>query len=103
MYILYQVNTRCFMNTFTMSTQWICITIDIKFGTWTYYENGGISQRMPWYVNNSGFITTSTEGGGYWWGTLIASSWNPVTPWMENGCGIEGCMPNPVIIWYWVR
>ena len=80
------------------------VTIDTKFGTWTYYENGGISQRMPWYANSEGFITTSTAGGGYWWGTLITatSGWT-TAPWMESGCGTEGCMGYPNRIWYWVR
>jgi len=79
------------------------ITLNIKFGTWTYYTNGGISQRMPWYGNNSGFITTSDTGNDYWWGTLIpAVGWYP-TPWISEGCGEEGCMTDPGIIWYWVR
>jgi hypothetical protein len=79
------------------------ITLNTKFGTWTY-NDGGIEQRMPWYSNCSGYITTSIDcSGGSWWGTLISQSgWTPA-PWIGNGCGTEGCMPNPVIIWYWVR
>ena len=90
-----------FVNTNNTQTN---VTIDTKFGTWTYYENGGISQRMPWYANSEGFITTSTAGGGYWWGTLItaASGWN-TAPWLQSGCGTEGCMEAPSRIWYWVR
>jgi len=89
-----------FINTNNSQTN---ITINTKFGTWTYYTNGGISERMPWYSNNSGFITTSDTGGNYWWGTLItAIGWFP-TPWMSEGCGEEGCMEQPGIIWYWVR
>jgi hypothetical protein len=82
------------------------VNLDIKFGTWDYYENGGISQRMPWHANSSGFITTSTTGGGFWWGTLITDSAGWVTaPWMSNSgyCGSEGCMGSPSTIWYWVR
>lgn len=90
-----------FVNTDNTQTN---ITIDIKFGTWTYFQNGGISQRMPWYVNNEGFITTSTAGGGFWWGTLITAGGNWVTaPWLNDGCGVEGCMGSPSTIWYWVR
>ena len=85
------------------------VTINTKFGlngstgTWTY-NDGGIEQRMPWYSNCSGYITTSIFcSGGSWWGTLIAQSgWTP-TPWIASGCGTEGCMQNPGIIWYWVR
>ena len=84
------------------------VTINTKFGlngstgTWTYNDNG-IEQRMPWYSNCLGYITTSLECGGAWWGTLIAQSgWTPA-PWIAGGCGTEGCMQNPGIIWYWVR
>jgi hypothetical protein len=28
--------------------------------------------------------------------------WNPA-PWINADCGLDGCMPNPGIIWYWVR
>ena len=59
---------------------------------------------MPWYSNCSGYITTSFDcTGGSWWGTLISQSgWTPA-PWIASGCGVEGCMQNPGIIWYWVR
>ena len=79
------------------------VTLNTEFGTWTY-NDGGIEQRMPWYSNCSGFITTSVLcSGGSWWGTLISESgWTPA-PWINSGCGTEGCMPNPGIIWYWVR
>lgn len=87
------------------------VTINTKFGlngsvgTWTY-NDGGIEQRMPWYSNcgNEGFVTTSSNcSGGSWWGTLISGTgWTPA-PWIASGCGTEGCMQNPGIIWYWVR
>ena len=79
------------------------ITINTKFGTWTY-NDAGIEQIMPWYSNCSGYITTSSDcTGGSWWGTLISQSgWTPA-PWIAGGCGVEGCMQNPGIIWYWVR
>jgi hypothetical protein len=79
------------------------ITLNTKFGTWTY-SDGGIEERMPWYSNCSGYITTSVQcDGGSWWGTLISNSgWTPA-PWNSSGCGTEGCMQNPSIIWYWVR
>lgn len=79
------------------------VTLDTKFGTWTYHD-AGIEQRMPWYSNCEGYITTSVLcGGGSWWGTLISQSgWTPA-PWISNGCGTAGCMQNPGKIWYWVR
>ena len=85
------------------------ITINTKFGlngstgTWTY-SDGGIEQIMPWYSNCSGYITTSSDcTGGSWWGTLVSDpGWTPA-PWIASGCGLEGCMQNPNIIWYWVR
>jgi hypothetical protein len=85
------------------------VTINTKFGlngsvgTWTY-NDAGIEQYMPWYSNCSGYLTTSNAcGGGSWWGTLISQpTWSPA-PWISGGCGTEGCMQNPGIIWYWVR
>jgi hypothetical protein len=79
------------------------VTLDIQFGTWTY-DDAGIEQRMPWYSDCSGYLTTSTDcSGGSWWGTLITGGgWTPA-PWINGGCGVEGCKPDPGIIWYWVR
>jgi hypothetical protein len=79
------------------------VTLNTEFGTWAY-NDAGIEQRMPWYSNCSGFITTSVLcNGGSWWGTLISQSgWTPA-PWINGNCGANGCMPNPGIIWYWVR
>ena len=85
------------------------VDIIIKFGlngsvgTWSY-NDGGIEKIMPWYSNCSGYLTTSSAcGGGSWWGTIISQpSWAPA-PWISSGCGTEGCMQNPGIIWYWVR
>jgi hypothetical protein len=77
------------------------ITLDTKFGTWNYVNDNGISKRMPWYQNASGFITTD-NGGGNWWGTLISvGGWDPA-PWISNGGG-GSSNPYPGIIWYWVR
>ncbi|MBT6704450.1 MAG: hypothetical protein HN879_06280 [Flavobacteriaceae bacterium] len=77
------------------------ITLDTKFGTWNYVNDDGISERMPWYQNDCGAITTD-NGGGHWWGTLISRcGWNP-TPWISDaGGGIAN--RDPGIIWYWVR
>ena len=85
------------------------VTINKKFGlngsvgTWAY-SDAGIEQIMPWYSNCSGYITTSSAcTGGSWWGTLVSDAgWTPA-PWISGGCGTEGCMQNPNIIWYWVR
>ena len=78
------------------------VTITTKFGTWNYH-NGSIEERMPWYSNSKGLITTSINPNDMWWGTLIATSgWDP-TPYMNSDCGGDDCLPNPGIIWYWVR
>lgn len=78
------------------------ITLNTKFGNWNYVNDDGISERMPWYQNACGAITTD-NGDGNWWGTLISTcnGWNP-TPWISNGGG-GATNPNPGIIWYWVR
>jgi hypothetical protein len=73
------------------------VTLDIKFSVWEYDDNG-VEQRMPWYSDSNGLLTTSEYAGGSWWGTIIASDWGPVAPWM-NSYG----MGYPTIIWYWVR
>lgn len=74
------------------------ITLNTKFGSWNYTDDG-IEERMPWYAPGSqGLITTSGDANGNWWGTLIANGgWNPA-PWL-GCCG----MGDPGIIWYWVR
>jgi hypothetical protein len=78
------------------------ITLDIKFGTWNY-NDASIEQYMPWRSTSSGLLTTSSNPGGEWWGTLITNGgWSPA-PWINADCGLDGCMPNPGIIWYWVR
>jgi hypothetical protein len=78
------------------------VTRNIKFGNWEY-DDGSIEQRMPWYSNCSGLITTSKDcGGGSWWGTLISGeAWAPA-PWIQGNCGGD-CKPDPGVIWYWVR
>ena len=88
-----------FLNTSNTQTS---ITLDIKFGTWNYV-NQGIEQHMPWRSTSSGLLTTSDDAGGEWWGTLVTNGgWNPA-PWINGDCGLDGCMPAPGIIWYWVR
>ena len=78
------------------------ITLDIKFGTWNYNDSS-IEQYMPYRSTSSGLLTTSSNPGGEWWGTLITNGgWSPA-PWINGDCGLDGCMPNPGIIWYWVR
>jgi hypothetical protein len=79
------------------------ITLNTKFGTWTYNDTG-IEQRMPWYSNCVGAITTSTSCNGNWWGSLVSTnvSFSPA-PWINGSCGANGCMSDPGIIWYWVR
>lgn len=77
------------------------VTINTKFGTWNYHDRS-IEQRMPWYSNCNGLITTSVSCNGEWWGTLIATpGWTPA-PYMASDCG-DSCLQGPGIIWYWVR
>ncbi len=100
--------TYSFINSNNSQTD---VTINTKFGlngstgTWAYADSG-VEQRMPWYSDCSGYITTSTIcNGGAWWGTLCTNSsgWG-TAPWISAGCGSpEGCMGSPSIIWYWVR
>ena len=91
-----------FVNTNNLQTD---ITIDTKFGTWNYVNNGGINKRMPWYNNSEYGIITTDDGAGSWWGTLIqcCRDWEP-TPWIDQ-TGINGGPDNrePGIMWYWVR
>ena len=88
-----------FLNTNNTQTS---ITLNTKFGTWNY-NDGSIEQYMPWRSTSSGLLTTSSNPGGEWWGTLITNGgWSPA-PWINADCGLDGCMPNPRIIWYWVR
>jgi hypothetical protein len=77
------------------------ITLDTKFGNWSY-DGDGIEKRMPYYTAGAqGIITTSENPNGSWWGTLVAREnsgpWSPA-PWHYPGGGGW-----PGIIWYWVR
>jgi hypothetical protein len=76
-------------------------------GTWSYNDSG-IEKRMPWYANNgsnasyvgNAVFTTTHNDSGAWWGTLMmqgSTGWTP-SPW-QNDTGV----PNPNVIWYWVR
>ena len=88
-----------FLNTDNSQTN---ITLNTKFGTWDYNDSS-IEKYMPWRSTSSGLLTTSSNPGGEWWGTLITNGgWDPA-PWINGDCGDQGCMPNPGIIWYWVR
>jgi hypothetical protein len=85
--------TYSFVNTDNSQTN---ITINTKFDSWDYNDNG-VEQHMPWYSNNCGVLTTSNSASDSWWGTLISQcGWVPV-PWMN------GIIASPGIIWYWVR
>ena len=88
-----------FVNTNNTQTN---VTLTTKFGSWNYVSENGLSQRMPWRRNHNGVLTTD-NGGGNWWGTLIATSggWKP-TPWIHSAGGGQA-NPNPGIMWYWVR
>jgi hypothetical protein len=67
--------------------------------TWDYNENG-VEERMPYYSNCAGIITTSSSCNSSWWGTLVTNGgWTPA-PWMGQLANPGG---HPGIIWYWVR
>ena len=91
--------TYSFLNSNNTQTD---ITIDTKFGTWNYHDDS-IEERMPWYSDCPGFITTSASCDSAWWGTLISnsSSFNPA-PWISVADSGE-TNRDPGIIWYWVR
>lgn len=88
-----------FVNTNSYQTN---VTLNIKFGSWNYVGENGISPRMPWYRNHHGIITTD-NGSGNWWGTLISNhgGFHPA-PWINDAGGGQP-NPNPGIMWYWVR
>jgi hypothetical protein len=92
-------STYTFLKTDNTQTN---ITLDIRFGTWDYNDSG-VEQHMPWYSNSCGILTTSENAGGEWWGTLVSQCGFSPAPWINGDCGLDGCMPNPNIIWYWVR
>ena len=83
-----------FVNTDNSQTD---ITINTKFDSWNYSDTG-VEQHMPWYSNNCGLLTTSNSSSDQWWGSLVSRCGFEPTPWM-NDVGV----PNPGIIWYWVR
>jgi hypothetical protein len=67
--------------------------------TWDYNDSG-VEQRMPYYSNCAGIITTSLSCNSSWWGTLVTNGgWTPA-PWMGQLANPGGY---PGIIWYWVR
>ncbi len=86
-----------FVSTSNLNTD---VTRNEIFNSWNY-NNGGLEERMPWYDPiGYGILTTSESSSAMWWGSLIGS--NP-------HCGplpapyIDGSMPCPSKIWYWVR
>ena len=83
-----------FVNTDNSQTD---ITINTKFDSWNYSDIG-VEQHMPWYSNNCGLLTTSNSSSDQWWGSLVSRCGFGPTPWM-NDVGV----PNPGILWYWVR
>jgi len=69
-----------------------------KYWDWKYYTFG-IEERMPYLCkSNYALLTTSIDCNSKWFGTLVAKdeSFSPA-PW------IHSTMPNPELIWYWVR
>ena len=64
----------------------------------TQYADNGIEFRMPYASSHCGRLTTTgTLDCGGWWGSLAAYGENYApSPWFEG-------IPQPEIIWYWVR
>lgn len=94
---IWTANTGSYSFTSSVNTN-TDITLNTKFGTWNY-SNNGIEERMPYYSSNTtnGILTTSEFNSSNWWGTIIAGRSGWVTaPW---GSGIS----SPSYIWYWVR
>lgn len=82
------------------------VTIDTKFNIWTYVNDNGFAQRMPWYSSTTGYNTgflTMDDGPGNWFGTLITSSGYSPAPWLSDPGTGGNANANPGIIWYWVR
>jgi hypothetical protein len=76
------------------------ITRNITWNTYAYdlTNSNSIQPRMPWRTTVSSAYLTTDDGGGNWWGTLVTDHPNYVTaPW------IDGNMPTPSKIYYWVR
>ena len=73
------------------------ITINTKFDNWDYTDTG-VEQHMPWYSDSCGLLTTSNSNSDQWWGSLVSRCGFSPAPWMDP-YGV----PNPGIIWYWVR
>ena len=74
------------------------VTLNTRFGNW-WDSDDAIEHRLPWYYSSGpGVITTSTDPGISWWGTLVSVQGFSPAPWL-------GCCGNtdPQIIWYWVR
>lgn len=75
------------------------VTRNITWDTYAYdiTNSNSIQPRMPWRTTvNSAFLTTD-DGGGNWWGTLVTNAGYTTAPW------IDGSMPTPSKIYYWVR
>jgi len=83
-----------FVNTDNSQTD---ITINTKFDSWDYNDSG-VEAIMPWYSNGCGLLTTSNSSSDQWWGTLVSRCGFQPAPWM----GAYN-IPDPGIIWYWVR
>ncbi len=74
------------------------VTLNTRFGNW-WDSDDAIEHRLPWYYSSGpGVITTSSDPGNSWWGTLVSVQGFSPAPWL-------GCCGNtdPQIIWYWVR
>jgi len=71
--------------------------LQTQFSSYTFPNDNGIEQRMPYLGTTQGLLTTSTYYSTAWWGTLISNAGYNPAPW------IAPAMTNPGTIWYWMK
>jgi prepilin-type N-terminal cleavage/methylation domain-containing protein len=89
-----------FTNTFIGTTMVNNATNIQQYDTWTIdttpASTSALSNVMPWI--SSAFLLTTYGGAGNWYGTMATS-----TAGYSPAPYISPEMPNPGIIWYWVK
>ena len=92
-----------FTNTFTAYDMSNPFATNLRqYDSWTIdtslSSNSSLSNRMPWLQPSLDTILSTWDNAGSWWGTLVTNNigYDPA-PY------ITPQMPNPGIIWYWVK
>ena len=70
-----------------------------QFGEWSYnVRSQSVSNRMPWFWQRKGILTTSRAVDFHWFGTIVSANldYNPA-PWIMSK------IEQPGIIWYWIN